>query len=87
LAISASPTAGGFVVVLTWNVPAAGFPDAYVIEAGSQPGASDLVTVDTRSLDTSLNGTAPPGTYYVRVRGRNACGLGSPSNEVQLVLR
>jgi hypothetical protein len=47
-----------------------------VIEAGSQPGASDLVNVDTRSLDTSISGTAPPGTYYVRVRGRNACGLG-----------
>jgi hypothetical protein len=46
-----------------------------------------LANVDTRSLDTSISGTAPPGTYFVRVRARNVCGLGSPSNEVQLVLR
>jgi hypothetical protein len=26
--------------------------------------------------------TAPPGTYYLRVRGTNAFGVGQPSDEV-----
>jgi hypothetical protein len=29
----------------------------------------------------------PPGTYYVRVRGRNRCGDGPPSPEVAVTVR
>lgn len=52
----------------------------YVGEVGSAPGWSDLLVVPvagTRSV-----ASAPPGLYYVRVRGRNACGVGPGSNEV-----
>jgi hypothetical protein len=29
----------------------------------------------------------PPGTYYVRVRGRNRCGDGPPSPELAVTVR
>jgi len=33
----------------------------------------------------TANGVAA-GTYFVRVRGRNRCGLGPASNEIALVV-
>jgi len=77
----------GSTVVLGWGA-AGGAPATYVIEAGSSPGAANLATIDTGSADLSL--TAPgvaAGTYFVRVRGRNACGTGAPSNEVTVVVQ
>ena len=35
---------------------------------------------------TALTASAPPGTYYVRVRGSNACGTGAASNETVVVV-
>ncbi|HXI29828.1 MAG TPA: S8 family serine peptidase, partial [Vicinamibacterales bacterium] len=77
----------GSTVVLGWGA-AGGAPATYVIEAGSSPGAANLATIDTGSPELSL--TAPgvaAGTYFVRVRGRNACGTGAPSNEVTVVVQ
>jgi hypothetical protein len=75
----------GTTVVLTWN-SSGGSPSSYVLEAGSSPGASNLLSMDTGSSTTSLTADAPVGTYFVRVRGKSICGTGSPSGEVVVVV-
>jgi hypothetical protein len=67
---------------LSW-LPAAGTVTSYVIELGSVSRGTDLGIVDTGSAKTSytLFGLRP-GDYYVRVRAKNPCGIGGPSNEV-----
>ena len=75
----------GSLVHATWSVPASG-ATSYVLRAGSAPGQTNLVEYDTGSTGTSLTASAPPGTYYVRVHARNACGLSAASNEFVLVL-
>jgi hypothetical protein len=72
-------TVSGNSVSLSWS-PSAG-ATGYVVEAGSSSGLANLAT-----LPVGTNGLAvadvPPGTYFVRVRARNACGLGAVSQEV-----
>lgn len=76
----------GNTVTLTWQTPVAdGMTTSYVLEAGSSSGASDLFNADVGNAN-SLQATAPNGTYYARVRGRNPCGIGGPSNEVTFVV-
>jgi hypothetical protein len=76
-----SATVAGATVVLVWSA-ASGAPTSYVLEAGSTSGNSDLLASDLGSLATSLTATAAPGSYYVRVRAKNLCGAGLPSNEI-----
>jgi hypothetical protein len=71
----------GSTVVLTWG-PAAGALE-YVAEAGSESGLADRATLNVGAA-TSLTASAPNGLYFVRVRGLNGCGLGPPSNELQV---
>ncbi len=75
-------TRAGSLVTLNWDAPA----DAsdYIIEVGSVPGASDLLRASLPTAPVSTS--APPGTYHVRVRARNGCGPGTPSNEITVVL-
>jgi quercetin dioxygenase-like cupin family protein len=75
----------GSIVTLTWSV-ASGGVTSYVVRAGSAPGQSNYADFDTRSTATTLTASAPPGTYYVRVHARNACGLSAASNEFILVI-
>jgi hypothetical protein len=73
----------GPVVTLAWAAPGSGGPaSSYRIEAGSAPGQSDLAVLDTGTGATTFITPAPPGTYYVRVRALNVCGLSPPSAEV-----
>jgi hypothetical protein len=74
----------GSTVSLTWNAPGGGCPPTnYFLEAGSSPGASNIVNFSTGSDATSFTTTGvPPATYYVRVRASNANGTSAPSNEV-----
>ncbi|MCC7179421.1 MAG: fibronectin type III domain-containing protein [Acidobacteria bacterium] len=72
----------GSQVDLRWTAPSGGSaPTDYVIEAGSAPGLADLAVLRVGNV-TRFSTQAPPGTYYVRVRGVNAAGVGAASNEV-----
>jgi murein DD-endopeptidase MepM/ murein hydrolase activator NlpD len=74
----------GPFVTLAW-APLSENDITYVVEAGSQQGASDVgrfgVSVST------LTASGPDGTYYVRVRGRNSCGVGPASQDKVVTLR
>ena len=85
---SLSSSASGSTVILVWMAPASGdAPASYVIEAGSSSGASNLANFDTGSATTSLTATAvPAGTYFLRVRAKNAAGLSGASNEFVVVV-
>lgn len=74
----------GPTVVLTWTAPTAGDPPtSYVLEAGSASGLADLANSDTGSSTPALTATGVgAGTYFVRVRARNASGTSAPSNEI-----
>ena len=72
-------------VTLAWGAPSGSVVE-YVIEAGSSPGSSNVASLPTGSASTVLAATAPPGTYYVRVRARNGCGTGGASNEVVVMV-
>jgi predicted phage tail protein len=75
-------------VTLAWNAPASMPSAGYVIEVGSEPGRSDLLTQATNSTATSFAAVAPSGTYYVRVRasGAPAGPASGRTNEIALVV-
>ncbi len=79
-------TVSGSTVMLGWTA-SNGSPGSYLIEAGSSFGAADLVVTDSGSTATTMVATSVgSGTYFVRVRGRNACGLSGASNEAVIVV-
>jgi hypothetical protein len=80
-------SATGSTVTLRWNA-ASGNPTTYVVEAGAAPGLSNLANSDLGSPSTSYVATGVGrGTYYVRMRGKNACGVGPASNEALLIVQ
>jgi len=78
----------GGTVVLQWQ-PAAGPVAVYIMDVGSGPGLSDEPRREARDVfhPQVIAHRVPPGTYYVRVRGRNRCGDGPPSPEVAVTVR
>jgi len=78
----------GTTVSLGWLGPTSGdSATSYVIEAGSTPGASNIIVFDTGTAGSGFTATSvPAATYYVRVRARNAAGTSGPSNEVTIVV-
>ena len=71
-------------VTMSWSPPPLQSPGVileYLLEVGTAPGAADLGTFGVGTT-TRLIASAPRGNYYVRVRARNANGVGQPSNEV-----
>jgi len=83
-----SASAGATTVSLVWSPPTAGGPvSSYVIEAGSQPGGTNLANLDTGTTATRFDATSvSAGTYYIRVRAKGPAGVGAPSNEVGILL-
>ena len=78
-------TVNGTTVLLTWNASAAGTVTGYLVEASVVPGGANVATLPV--VGTSLTvPNVPPGTYFVRVRARNACGLSGPSNQVVVIV-
>ena len=77
-------SASGSTVLLQWNGVSGAI--AFIIEAGSSPGASNLASFDTGSAATSFSATAPNGTYYIRIRVRTSCGTSGTSNEVTVTV-
>lgn len=74
-------------VDLAWQDPAASpAATSYLLEIGSASGAADLgvVALDAGRALTVL--AAPPGRYFVRVRGVNAAGAGAPSPDVLVLV-
>lgn len=85
-------TPGGFSV--TWEGTAATFswtpsaadvpedvPSGYVIEAGTQPGLSDVASINVGNV-TSFRTEVPSGLFYVRVRAVNALGDSDPTADL-----
>lgn len=76
----------GVNALFAWTAPSTGGAVTdYVLEAGRSPGASDAATVTLPASAASYSATGVPGTYFVRVRARNACGSAA-SNEVMVSL-
>jgi hypothetical protein len=70
-------------VTLAWNVAAtANGATAFVLEAGSASGLANLAVISLDGTLRALAVDAPPGQYFVRIRGQNACGTGTASNEI-----
>lgn len=73
-------TANASTVELAW-APAAGAA-SYVIEVGSASGLSDVAHLTTHAATSFTASQVKSGTYFSRVRAKNLCGFGAPSNEV-----
>ena len=78
----------GGTVVLRWQ-PAPGPVAIYLMDVGSRPGLSDEPPRESRDVfhPQVIARRVPPGTYYVRVRGRNRCGDGPSSPEVAVTIQ
>lgn len=76
----------GSAVTFSWTAPLTGGPaGAYILEAGSGPGLSDIVRVPVQGT-TLMAPNVPAGTYFVRVRAVNNAGQGDAAAEVQVVV-
>lgn len=78
-------TVTGNSVRISWNA-SSGSPTTYVVEAGTSSGSSNLASLDVGGTATSYTATAGNGTFYVRLRARNACGTSGVSNEITVVV-
>ncbi|MCC7177445.1 MAG: hypothetical protein IT177_03555 [Acidobacteria bacterium] len=71
-------------VAVNWQ-PAGGCPaTSYELHAGYQPGLSNAGIFQFPS--PGYYGPAPPNTYYLRVRARNAYGVSAFSPEIEFVV-
>ncbi len=78
-------TKRGDMVTVTWGPPAGSErPTTYVIEAGSAPGLNNAGTYVTPGSVTNIERQAPPGTFYIRVFSRNACGTSPAAPEISV---
>jgi hypothetical protein len=89
-AMPAAPTGltlmseGAGQIRVSWTKPSGcGVAASYVLEGSANPGGVDT----TRSIpasSTTYQGGLQAGTFYMRVRAKNASGVGPASNELQV---
>ena len=84
---SLTTAATGSSVTISWAAGPGEGANSYIIEAGSGTGLSDLASFDTGSTATTFrtDGVAA-GTYFIRVRAVNACGVSAASTEAILIV-
>lgn len=58
---------------------------SYLVVGGTSPGGSNITSTTTGDTTLTVSGLGP-GTYYFRVRGVNAAGQSSNSNEVSVTI-
>lgn len=76
----------GGLLTLTWADPTTGgTPTGYVVEAGSASGAANIASVPVTSRSFTFE-PVPNGYYFLRVRARNAAGVGPASVEQMIVV-
>jgi predicted phage tail protein len=84
--VSTTSEVSGSTVRISWqNGATGGSPTSFVLEAGSQPGAANLLVTSAPFSPLVVEGV-PNGLYYVRVRAVNALGVSQPSNEVEVLV-
>lgn len=85
LAVEAIPNTSARI---TWQAPSgAEMPTTYVLETGSASGNNDVATYIIPGSTTTTDRAGVPGTFYLRVYARNACGTSPPSNETSITLQ
>jgi Metallo-peptidase family M12/Bacterial Ig domain len=78
-----APSVSGSLLSLSWDAPGGTVtPTSYVLFAGSAPGRSDLAVLNLGGTGTTFAANAPAGTYFLRVAGRSACGVGATSSDI-----
>jgi hypothetical protein len=75
----------GRIVVLSW-APASDGRTSYIIEAGHATGRADALHLPLGRTTTYTAAQVNPGTYYVRVRAKNVCGLSEASDEIRVIV-
>jgi hypothetical protein len=75
------------LVGLQWTPPSSGIVQGYRLAAGTAPGLSNIAVLDFAATQTSLGGTVPYGTYFLRVHATNVCGISAPSPELTLAVQ
>lgn len=61
-------------------------PTTYVLETGTGTGKNDVATFIIPGNLTTTDRQGVPGTFFLRVYARNACGTSDASNEVSITL-
>ncbi|MGE0462752.1 MAG: hypothetical protein AB7Q16_15415 [Vicinamibacterales bacterium] len=74
-------TVNGGNVTIAWADPAMSAPMTYALSAGTVSGQANIGTFPVGAA-MQFSANAPPGAYFVRVHGQNACGIPSPSPEL-----
>ena len=84
---SLAATVSGSTVTLTWSAPSGGCPPtAYLLQAGSSSGLSNLANANVGNTVSYIAGGVAVGTYYVRVLAANSSGQSAASNETPLTV-
>ena len=83
--IGATASASGSVITANWNHPTAGGePTSYLVEVGDAPGQTAKTQITGTARPTLSIGGFDRGTRYVRVKGVNWAGAGTPSTEIRV---